>query len=836
MAQFPNAIFTPRTIENRTGIVYDETKTKVGYAEDQNLPNDEIVAIQEILGLNPEGDATTVGERLDDIGDKLDTDPTDLKLSVASKGGVFNGDFELGAGDTPITASGWIEDEKYGWYMARNATAVSAEFDTAVSKKGGKSLKISTTDATGRLIVKNYINSSPSVSEIYKYGIPVKASTTYKISFWQKTNNVVSSRLRIAEHSISGGAAIANSYSDEIAGSTDWTLRTVILTTNASSVFLGLWVYNDTAGNISDAWFDDITIEEISENTSFTGKIIEKIKGVLQAVTSVDNIDQSLDTGGAYANTYALTTGTNEGATHKQTFTPTKKYITQIGVWVVAKGTGYWYLYVHDASNNTKFAYAINSASLVEGAFNYFEVPNIWTSGDLHFHVYSNVADATLKTNTSDDLEDASFIQRYAKKTEEFNFVVNGIATKIKGDKDGLFGVWDLYNAKYKFIADTQNSLSAFYNTNEAYSYQFSTLSTAKSFSGAGDHLTYKVKTVLPVKHFRFRVYTNSWSVAGESVLLQYSTDRGATWNTAITHIYGGVVNEKSPWAETDLFNGQTEVWIRAAWAGGNYQLKIEIEANIDTSKIPQGLFYPLATNQFTETLKLPSSATRVYFRTNKFQNENGVIMPALEFTDASGNNIGYTPLKIDNSQETNPAVDIIIASTTNGQQSGTGSNDSTTGYILNDGEYMTLSTAVAELTVTFKVGQGTTTFGNITKNVLYLSSNGDSDDATQDPSHQANFILGVPQQGLVQSLASLKDDVQSFKKNAITVKTIDITVSAGNPTGTAEVPRDSIIIGCVPISNQDQFVDSVLISGTTITVTLAAAATADNKFRVIYI
>lgn len=67
MASYPDALFVPRTVENRAGVAYDAAKTKVFYAEDLNDPNAEIVAIQETLGLNPEGTFTSVVDRLDDV-------------------------------------------------------------------------------------------------------------------------------------------------------------------------------------------------------------------------------------------------------------------------------------------------------------------------------------------------------------------------------------------------------------------------------------------------------------------------------------------------------------------------------------------------------------------------------------------------------------------------------------------------------------------------------------------------------------------------------------------------------------------------------------------------
>lgn len=64
MAVFPDAIYDPRTLQNRTGVTFDAAKVKVLFAEDQNKSNAEIVAIEQTLGLNPEGDEETVAARI----------------------------------------------------------------------------------------------------------------------------------------------------------------------------------------------------------------------------------------------------------------------------------------------------------------------------------------------------------------------------------------------------------------------------------------------------------------------------------------------------------------------------------------------------------------------------------------------------------------------------------------------------------------------------------------------------------------------------------------------------------------------------------------------------
>ena len=60
------------------------------------------------------------------------------------------------------------------------------------------------------------------------------------------------------------------------------------------------------------------------------------------------------------------------------------------------------------------------------------------------------------------------------------------------------------------------------------------------------------------------------------------------------------------------------------------------------------------------------------------------------------------------------------------------------------------------------------------------------------------------------------------------------VTVTTGNLSGTGTATSGSIIIGYRPSGNVDQLVDSIAISGTTVTVTLAANATANNNFVVI--
>ena len=46
MADYPDTIYSPRTKENRSGVVYTPAKTTVSYAEDITKLDDEVVAIE----------------------------------------------------------------------------------------------------------------------------------------------------------------------------------------------------------------------------------------------------------------------------------------------------------------------------------------------------------------------------------------------------------------------------------------------------------------------------------------------------------------------------------------------------------------------------------------------------------------------------------------------------------------------------------------------------------------------------------------------------------------------------------------------------------------------
>jgi hypothetical protein len=74
--------------------------------------------------------------------------------------------------------------------------------------------------------------------------------------------------------------------------------------------------------------------------------------------------------------------------------------------------------------------------------------------------------------------------------------------------------------------------------------------------------------------------------------------------------------------------------------------------------------------------------------------------------------------------------------------------------------------------------------------------------------------------------------------KAKLAYKTVAVTVAATATSGSSAADPELVggeIIGCYSTGNQDQLVDSVVLNADgSVTVTLAAAATADNTFNVV--
>lgn len=115
MSIYPGGVYSPRTKENKPGVVYDAAKTKNCYAEDITKLDDEVVAIETELGTNPKGAYASVKAFLADLLSKVIsafTDIPDVPSSYTGEGGkvvqvkATEDGLEFGAGGGGLTYVG----------------------------------------------------------------------------------------------------------------------------------------------------------------------------------------------------------------------------------------------------------------------------------------------------------------------------------------------------------------------------------------------------------------------------------------------------------------------------------------------------------------------------------------------------------------------------------------------------------------------------------------------------------------------------------------------------------------------------------------------------------
>ena len=64
MADFPDAVYSPRTKENKADVIYEPLKKTNSFAEDITKLDDEVIAIETELGANPKGAFASLKARI----------------------------------------------------------------------------------------------------------------------------------------------------------------------------------------------------------------------------------------------------------------------------------------------------------------------------------------------------------------------------------------------------------------------------------------------------------------------------------------------------------------------------------------------------------------------------------------------------------------------------------------------------------------------------------------------------------------------------------------------------------------------------------------------------
>lgn len=162
----------------------------------------------------------------------------------------------------------------------------------------------------------------------------------------------------------------------------------------------GLCIFNDELWYMSDKQIGKasyITTTPIYTDEYFKSKTMEQDQVLINS-----------------ANTYTTPTSISETATNRQTFVPAVDNITGVLIVIKSRGTGNITLTLHDSGNTVIASKTIANSDLPSGTyvirFNFDNKSTVTIGNSYHFHVTSTVADATVATGTSSDLETAEFV------------------------------------------------------------------------------------------------------------------------------------------------------------------------------------------------------------------------------------------------------------------------------------------------------------------------------------------------------------------------------------------------------------------------------------------
>lgn len=505
---------------------------------------------------------------------------TTTTTTLSSQWGLLI-NIDSATGDVAQTWSGWIEDEKYGFYAREFATSTSAEFDSTVTRTGRLTLKLSTLDATWvcrvlNIAAPNFSTAATNLAASWKL-IPIKANTKYRYSCYVKTNNAAASSVLVQFQQLtSTWATTSSSSSSLISWTVDWTNLTWEFTTSGTAVWLWLIFYISTAWNISDAWFDvnSMTLEEVVEPVANSLTSSSPSLVSFTAVGSTDNIDQSQLT-----NTWSVSFP-NTAQYQAQQFTITKSKFTWItfykkaNVWsptwtmtfsiVNDSASSPWttvyatYTYSNAAylalTTNAEFtvnlpcnlpvwtywckiSYSVSSAT---------DYPALWwVSPSAYSWLYKYGTDGVTYWTTYNG--DAYFKTLYYKPTTNFKASQNNLSVSISADEDGFlngsvinlstwtatftetFGTFYLLDYTVSgsdLIAEINlpwNTLSGSFTSDRTLEYSSDWVSYSSTFPTGVTKVWVKI---LAYSGFASFSYSIQFSTSGLSVLKNYPTNK----------------------------------------------------------------------------------------------------------------------------------------------------------------------------------------------------------------------------------------------------------------------------------------------------------------------
>jgi hypothetical protein len=201
---------------------------------------------------------------------------------------LYNPDFEVvPAGGTTATnvSTRWLDgtaggstvDSRTGWALLYKNQTAEAKIDDTVFHSGTRSLKLSTIAGTSAVAeVDSTLQTAVGAAGYYPFALELKPSTNYRLSGWMKTELISGSSANGASfgllgYPLTGTTTTINARTSNILTTTDWTYYEVdFTTTNTTKWGIFDCIINGTgapATLLMDAWFDDLSLVELSPTT-----------------------------------------------------------------------------------------------------------------------------------------------------------------------------------------------------------------------------------------------------------------------------------------------------------------------------------------------------------------------------------------------------------------------------------------------------------------------------------------------------------------------------------------------------------------------------------------
>lgn len=223
MADYPAAVYSPRTKNNKEGVVYTAAEDTTLFAEDVVNDDNEIVAIETELGTNPKGAKTDVKTRLDDVDTALSGKEPTIGYTpedVANK-----------------ETDGTLSDNSDTKYPSQKATKTYA--DTKVSPTGAQTL-------TNKRItprVQSEASSSTPTPNADSYDIYILTALAAGATFAVPSGTPTDGQ-KLIIRILDNGTARALSFNAIYRASSDLALPTT--TVISKTIYLG-FIYNSAA-------------------------------------------------------------------------------------------------------------------------------------------------------------------------------------------------------------------------------------------------------------------------------------------------------------------------------------------------------------------------------------------------------------------------------------------------------------------------------------------------------------------------------------------------------------------------------------------------------------